>query len=52
MMPRPVYWLVTWQPLGADPGGSARYAQRAAARGFAMIRRAAGYTVTVQPVTL
>lgn len=50
-MPKPLTWLVIWGPLGSDPGGSARYSQRAAARGFAMMRRAAGCTVTVQPVT-
>lgn len=50
-MSKPLAWIVTWWPLGSDPGGSARYSQRAAARGFAMLRRAAGYTVTVQPLT-
>lgn len=49
-VPKPLAWIVTWGPLGSDPGGSARYSQRAAARGFAMMRRAAGYIVTVQAV--
>jgi len=51
-MSKPLAWIVTWGPLGSDPGGSACYSQRAAARGFAIMRRAAGYIVTVQPVTV
>lgn len=50
-MSKPLAWIVTWWPLGSDPGGSARYSQRAAARGFAMMRRAAGYRVEIRAET-
>lgn len=48
MIPRA--WLVTWGALGDIPAGSARYSQRAAARGFYMMRKAAGFAVTIQPL--
>lgn len=39
----PIAWIVTID------GKRYRFAQRARARGFAMIRRAAGQTVTIEP---
>ena len=46
----PIAWLVTWSALGDTPAGSARYTIRREARGFAMIRRASGFVVTIEPV--
>lgn len=47
----PVAWLVTWQAhADGTPAGSARYTVRREARGFYMIRRASGFSVTIEPV--
>ena len=47
----PTVWRVHWAQLGAEPAGYHDFSQRARARGFAMIRRASGFTVTIEAVT-
>jgi hypothetical protein len=48
MIPRA--WRVTWCALGEIPAGSADYPQRAAARGFYVMRKAAGFICRIEPV--
>ena len=47
---KPIAWVITWQAHGAEPAGSQKFVQRARARGFLMIRRAAGFVCGIQPV--
>lgn len=47
----PTFWRVHWAQLGAEPAGHHDFAQRARARGFAVIRRASGFTVTIETIT-
>lgn len=45
---KPIAWRVHWAaPNGTS--GHADYSQRAAARGFAMMRKASGYVVRIEP---
>lgn len=48
---KPLYWRIRWQahPDGT-PAGFADYSQRARARGFLMIRRAAGFVCSIKPM--
>ena len=39
----PKLWIVCWDALGKEPAGRAEFTQRAMARGFKIIRRAAGF---------
>jgi hypothetical protein len=39
----PKLWIVHWHALGTEPAGKLAFSQRARARGFKMIRRAAGF---------
>lgn len=48
MIPRA--WIVEWQALGDTPAGAARYTQRHQARGFYIMRKAAGFSVTLRAV--
>ena len=47
-MPVPKFWRVTWRATATEPAGSMDFTERARARGFAMVRRAAGFTVTIE----
>jgi hypothetical protein len=47
MIPRA--WVVEWGALGNIPAGNLEFPQRARARGFFMVRKAAGFTVRIAP---
>ena len=44
----PAHWRVTWQAHNGCPAGFAEFTCRARARGFLLIRRAAGFNVTIE----
>lgn len=43
----PKAWIVEWDAMGSEPAGRLSFGRRARARGFAMIRKAAGFTVRI-----
>ncbi len=48
---KPSFWRVEWQAHSdGTPAGFADYVERRKARGFYIIRKAAGFTVTIKPV--
>lgn len=46
----PSAWHVEWDESPAGPAGSARFDQRARARGFAIMQKARGFIVRVTAV--
>lgn len=49
MIPRA--WRVTWGALGDVSAGFLEFPQRARARGFYLMRKCAGFAVSIEPVT-
>lgn len=50
-MPKPIAWRVHWDALDNEPAGYLDFYQRGRARGFAMLRKAEGFTVSIEALT-